>query len=60
LKKVAEKFGYFKIFCNFAIEIEISIATIGGGFEKPEQVQFSLALHDSCSIIIKRDADHPV
>ena len=34
------------IFCIFAIVIEITIATIGCGSEKPEQVQFSLALHD--------------
>jgi len=35
-------------FSTFAIVIEITIATIGGGSEKPEQAQFSLALHDGC------------
>ena len=39
------------IFCIFAIVIEITIATIGCGSEKPEQVQFSLALHDGCHSI---------
>ena len=32
----------------FAIVKEITIATIGCGSEKPEQAQFSLALHDGC------------
>ncbi len=30
--------------------MEITIATIGCGSEKPEQAQFSLALHDGCII----------
>ena len=38
------------IFYNFAIVIEITIATIGCGSEKPEQAQFSLALHDGCNV----------
>ncbi len=44
------------IFSNFAIVIEITIATIGCGSEKPEQAQFSLALHDGCIIENKREA----
>ena len=32
--------------------MEITIATIGSGSEKPEQAQFSLALHDGCIIEI--------
>jgi len=40
----------WKLFCTFAIVIEITIATIGCGSEKPEQAQFSLALHDGCNV----------
>ena len=40
----------WKFFINFAIVIEITIATIGCGSEKPEQAQFSLALHDGCNV----------
>ena len=30
--------------------MEITIATIGCGSEKPEQAQLSLALHDGCNV----------
>jgi hypothetical protein len=45
------------IFRTFAIVIEITIATIGCGSEKPEQAQFSLTLRDGC---IMRDLGHPM
>jgi hypothetical protein len=50
LKKVGKNLDISDIFCNFAIVMKITIATIGCGSEKPEQAQFSLALHDGCSI----------
>jgi hypothetical protein len=47
---VQENLRIWNFFCNFAIVIEITIATIGCGSEKPEQAQFSLALHDGCNV----------
>lgn len=59
-KKLPKNLDNSKIFCTFVIVIEITIATIDFGSEKPEQTHFSLALRDGCNIEIKRDFGHPM
>ena len=57
MKKTRNNLEFSIIFRTFAI-VMITIATIGSGSEKPEQAQFSLALHDGCIIEINPIYSH--